>query len=268
MKSIMTEIKEILIKWKDLYMSDVKNNSIHLAMILLVMLFSYRYGYILILMIAGLIHYYHYRFKEFSLNQSQPKNLIFALLFALFIFLGSQKVLINGNYLLLPSGNSFIGILVYTLGFAVMEELFFRGYLAHILNGKTNKAGLILIVTVVYGLYMQSMIGLVLGLGLMLLYVYSDSIYPGIFASFALRCFLYLEQSNPQLFEPLAQFFVQGGEIQTFALQLIVLGFLSIAIGLCLKCKPMENKEKDPSIVYPVAKPTHHKRIYKRKFVR
>ena len=92
---------------------------------------------------------------------------------------------------------------------------------------------------------MQSMIGLVLGLGLMLLYVYSDSIYPGIFASFALRCFLYLEQSNPQLFEPLAQFFVQGGEIQTFALQLIVLGFLSIAVGLCLKCKPMENKERN-----------------------
>lgn len=271
MKNMIQDFKNYCHRQKTLFLSDAKNNMVHCMGILLMMIVSYQYAGLLIIPIVYLLYVKKYRFQQFGLTQTEPINLLYAALFSLFMFLGSQSGWSNTSYRLMSTNQSLLEMLGHTLGIAILEELFFRGYIGNLCKDKVSKIGCICILTVVYGLYMRTAIDLFLGLCLAIIYVTSQSIYPSIFASFVLRCLFYLQLQYPAAFKGLTQLFALSGNIQQVALSLITLGLLSIAIGFACKCKatPLieEAREEHQESTYPVYKPTHHKRVYKRKFI-
>lgn len=265
MKKILNEIKNKFIEWKNIFMQEAKKNSIQLGMILLMLILSYQFGYLLILPLALLIFYFHYKKDDFLLTLSPKLNLLYAFLFSLFIFLASQYVINDGNYLLMPKQDTLGEILIMTLGIALLEEMFFRGYLFNLLKKYMSPTMFIIILSLIYGLYMQSVAGLILGIGLTLMTYYTHSIYPSLFANFMIRILFVTQMFHKTYFQLLNSLYSLNSKMQSLGLLCITLGCLFIAFSFVKKCTYYKVEEKEN--IYPVYKPTHHKRVYKRKFI-
>lgn len=235
-------MKKVQKRWIELK-NELLDNKNRCFTFLMVYVFSVlvgvQSGYFLlpVLLLVGMA--YQLKGFDLNLNQTKPSNLIHAIgLAGLFVLLAQFSIAKTNHFLIaLPSSFGAIECIFYGLVFAICEELFFRGLMLKQLSKKIHPTSALILVSLLFGLYTRSMVGIVVGLGLGLLTQKANSVYPALFTNFLFRVILIYEAFNLGQFAGILHMFDASGFVYDWGNGLILLGLGLWCIGIALKAK-------------------------------
>lgn len=237
MQSFLTNLIELLKK-------DPRKTAVYAGCVIFLCFLPVSFSYLAIIAGAVLIAVFQFKAQDFYFKKSPARNLGYAFLAALFLFLFAQVWLILKSEMIfiIPKVDSLTNILIYSLLLAVVEEMLYRGFMMRLNPGFKHESIWIVIIALIMMLHTRSLSGLCVGIVLATLAIKSDSIYPAIFTSFVVRILITYEYHHIEQFSWLLKYLSARSLIQQIGL--ILLGFGLFALAMSFACKCIKTSKK------------------------